>query len=126
MSCWGRSIVMLVVAASLRWVGLLAFAVQAASAVVLACPSGIVDLVVTGFGTIADMDRGLRSHRQDSRRQACPHAHRTPALYSRNQPRTTKLHRREKRGRGGITCRVALCELGMWTDKDLNASRLCC
>ena len=56
--------------------------------------------------------RGLRSHRQDSRRQVCPLAHRTPVLYSRNQPRTNRvLYDKKERG-GGAACRVALYVLG--------------
>lgn len=50
--------------------------------------------------------------------RSCRLAHRTPALYSRSQPRTNKVPRKERIGRGreGKACRADLYDFEMGTD----------
>ena len=71
---------------------LLACDASAVLAVVLACRLAIAGSEgEVALGMSVGKGRGLQSHRQDFRRQAYPHAHRTPVLYSRNQSRTNRV-----------------------------------
>ena len=48
------------------------------------------------------VNRDPQSVRWGPSRRACPHARRTPALYSRNQPRTNRaLYKRKGKGGAG-------------------------
>jgi len=118
LNCWCLSLEIAAAAASTTSRASAASIAYDASAVDLACPSvvaGSGEEAVEGMS--AGKARGLRNHRQDSRRQAYPHAHRTPVLYSRNQSRTNRALYEKRKGGGGAACRVALCELEMGTDR---------